>query len=192
MVGEKVFFRKRFFGGFNRDDVIKYIAKIAEERNEAVVAKEKAEKDAQILAAELKKLREESIAPVSEVFDVCNEECVGVDEQPTEEVISADLGDVSDFNSVSYENEPDDINDLPEQNEISNVMEIEGTSNIANLDDDIAAIKEIGLIKNDVVSFNPPLEVEPVEEVPSILSEESATEEVKSPARIKIKRRKTQ
>ena len=50
MKGEKEFFRKRFFGGFNRDDVIKYIAKIAQERNEAITAKEKAEKEAKTLA----------------------------------------------------------------------------------------------------------------------------------------------
>ena len=45
MEGEKEFFRKRFFGGFNREDVIKYIAKIANERNEALAAQEKAEKE---------------------------------------------------------------------------------------------------------------------------------------------------
>ena len=53
MKGEKEFFRKRFFGGFNRDDVMKYIARIAEERNEAVSAKEKAERGIRAITEEL-------------------------------------------------------------------------------------------------------------------------------------------
>jgi len=57
MEGEKEFFRKRFFGGFNREDVIKYITGLANERNEAIEAKEKAEKKARALAEEVKKLR---------------------------------------------------------------------------------------------------------------------------------------
>lgn len=51
MQGEKFFFRKKFFGGFNRDDVIAYIAQIAGERNKAIDDKEIAE-------AEIVKLRE--------------------------------------------------------------------------------------------------------------------------------------
>ena len=53
MSGEKEFFRKRFFGGFNRDDVIKYITRIADERNEAVAARQKALKEIQTLKDEL-------------------------------------------------------------------------------------------------------------------------------------------
>jgi len=67
--GEKEFFRKRFFGGFNRDDVINYIARLAEERNEALAAKEKAEKKARALAIDLKKLREELGKPQPEPAD---------------------------------------------------------------------------------------------------------------------------
>jgi len=57
--GEKEFFRKRFFGGFNREDVVKYLAKIANERNEALAAQEKADENARLLTEENKKLREE-------------------------------------------------------------------------------------------------------------------------------------
>ena len=60
MIGEKEFFRKRVFGGFNRDDVIKYISELAQERNAAIEAKEKAEKKARVLAEEVKRLREET------------------------------------------------------------------------------------------------------------------------------------
>jgi len=41
MKGEIVFFRKRFFGGFNRRDVTMYIAELARERNEIRAALEK-------------------------------------------------------------------------------------------------------------------------------------------------------
>jgi len=40
MTGEVLYFRKRFIGGFNRDDVVAYISKISTERNEAIAAKE--------------------------------------------------------------------------------------------------------------------------------------------------------
>jgi len=40
MTGEVLYFRKRFIGGFNRDDVVAYISKISTERNEALAAKE--------------------------------------------------------------------------------------------------------------------------------------------------------
>ena len=57
MTGEIMFFRKRFFGGFNRKDVVKYIAMLAEERNELAAAKDKAENDAKALAREVAALR---------------------------------------------------------------------------------------------------------------------------------------
>jgi len=50
MKGEIEFFRKRFFGGFNRKDVINYIGKLAQERNENRAALERAEKSAQTMA----------------------------------------------------------------------------------------------------------------------------------------------
>jgi len=65
MEGEKVYFRKKVFGGFNREDVISYIAKIAEERNDAHAGKYKAEKKAQMLAEEVIKLREEMNALIA-------------------------------------------------------------------------------------------------------------------------------
>ena len=101
MEGEKEFFRKRFFGGFNREDVIKYIAKIAGERNEALAAKEKAEKelseirtaqekadhDARALAEEVKKLRDEKKAQTSNAAQaVKTEEAqTAAEEKPAEE-----------------------------------------------------------------------------------------------------------
>ena len=45
MSGEKELFRKRFIGGFNRKDVINYIATIKNERKESIEAKERAEKE---------------------------------------------------------------------------------------------------------------------------------------------------
>jgi len=40
VAGEIIHFRKRFIGGFNRDDVVAYITKISNERNEALEEKE--------------------------------------------------------------------------------------------------------------------------------------------------------
>ena len=57
MTGEVKFFRKRFFGGFNRDDVVKYVSKLAQERNECRTAKDKAETDARAMADEVEPLR---------------------------------------------------------------------------------------------------------------------------------------
>jgi len=79
MKGEKEFFRKRFFGGFNRTDVIKYIAKIAEERNEAIAAKEKAEKELRALTEEIRTLRGEEINPGSDIA-VLDEEIAAIKE----------------------------------------------------------------------------------------------------------------
>ena len=57
MTGEVYFFRKRFFGGFNKKDVVGYIAKLAQERNELAAAKDKADNDAKSLAREIAALR---------------------------------------------------------------------------------------------------------------------------------------
>ncbi|MCL2426517.1 MAG: hypothetical protein FWD05_09295 [Oscillospiraceae bacterium] len=64
MKGEKEFFRKRLFGGFNREDVTKYIAKVANERNDAYEAKEKAEKKMHALEEELNKLKRNAYVPI--------------------------------------------------------------------------------------------------------------------------------
>jgi len=53
MAGEINYFRKRFFGGFNRQDVVDYIEKLAGERNEKAEAGEKAIQDAKALAIEV-------------------------------------------------------------------------------------------------------------------------------------------
>ena len=66
MTGEIEFFRKRFVGGFNRQDVINYISKLAKERNDYRVAKEKAEQEAQELADENARLRTEIEAAMRE------------------------------------------------------------------------------------------------------------------------------
>ena len=60
MKGEICFFRKRFFGGFNREDVISYIATISQERNELMAAKEKAEEELRELIREVATLRFET------------------------------------------------------------------------------------------------------------------------------------
>jgi len=59
MAGEINYFRKRFLGGFNRQDVVDYIAKLAKERNESTAAKEKAENEAKKLNAEIVSIRAE-------------------------------------------------------------------------------------------------------------------------------------
>jgi len=64
MTGEIVTFRKKFIGGFNRDDVAAYIAKITKERNDNIYAREKIERDIAALknemSAEKGKLDEET------------------------------------------------------------------------------------------------------------------------------------
>ena len=138
MKGEKEFFRKRFFGGFNRNDVIKYIAKIAEERNVAIAAKDKAEKEVRELTAEVEKLRKETKAPEEVKMQV-------------------------------------NIIDFSEHMETTAVREVESTKEIAEIDDDIAAIKEIGQIKDESQAENTttieeqeaPPEPTPDEPVPS-------------------------
>lgn len=57
MPGEISYFRKRFFGGFNRRDVIDYIEKLAQERNRLLAAKDRAESEASELNEENKVLR---------------------------------------------------------------------------------------------------------------------------------------
>lgn len=57
MTGELEFFRKRFVGGFNREDVVKYITKLSKERNEWQAAKEEADQNAKALSDEIARLR---------------------------------------------------------------------------------------------------------------------------------------
>ena len=60
MTGESSFFRKSFFGGFNRSDVVEYIAGLARERNELEAAKNSAEEQVRALAFEMETLRRDS------------------------------------------------------------------------------------------------------------------------------------
>lgn len=57
MNGEKEFFRKSFMGGFHRRDVVAYIVKLSEERNEIAAVAEKAMQDVRTLTAETAALR---------------------------------------------------------------------------------------------------------------------------------------
>ena len=60
MTGERLLFRKRFFGGFNRKDVVEYIGRLAQERNDFEAAKDKAEREARNLSDEIAELRRET------------------------------------------------------------------------------------------------------------------------------------
>lgn len=57
MTGEIKFFRKRFIGGFNRQDVVEFIADLARERDENLALKEKAQQNLQDLLAEMEALK---------------------------------------------------------------------------------------------------------------------------------------
>jgi len=59
MTGDISFFRKRFLGGFNREDVVDYIEKLTQERNRLREAKDTSEQDILLLAEELNSLRQE-------------------------------------------------------------------------------------------------------------------------------------
>ena len=59
MTGDVNFFRNRFIGGFNKEDVTGYIKRLANERNEMEAAKKKAESIGKALAAEVASLRRE-------------------------------------------------------------------------------------------------------------------------------------
>jgi len=59
MTGEIKYFRKRFIGGFNRQDVIDYIAVLAKENDNNRALKEKAEQDMSELVTEIASLKRE-------------------------------------------------------------------------------------------------------------------------------------
>ena len=59
MTGEIKFFRKRFIGGFNRQDVIDYITELAQERDKNLALKEKAQQDVRALASVVASLKNE-------------------------------------------------------------------------------------------------------------------------------------
>lgn len=57
MSGELNYFRKRFFGGFNRQDVVDYITKLSQERNELRAMRDTAVRQVKELADEAASLR---------------------------------------------------------------------------------------------------------------------------------------
>ena len=59
MTGEIKFFRKRFIGGFNRQDVVDYITELAWQRDENLALKEKAEEETKALAKMVETLKNE-------------------------------------------------------------------------------------------------------------------------------------
>jgi len=59
MIDEISYFRKRFLGGFNREDVIGHITKLSQERNILREAKEAADEETRAIAAEIEPLRRE-------------------------------------------------------------------------------------------------------------------------------------
>jgi len=59
MTGEIKFFRKRFIGGFNRQDVIDYITELAQERDKNLALREKAQQDVRALASIVASLKNE-------------------------------------------------------------------------------------------------------------------------------------
>jgi hypothetical protein len=60
MTGDANFFRKRFLGGFNQQDVVEYVTKLAQERNMYREAKLRAEEEAEKLSGELERVRREA------------------------------------------------------------------------------------------------------------------------------------
>lgn len=59
MDGEVNFFRKKFIGGFNRQDVVEYVTKLAKERNEMSAERDKALQSLRALEAESAAVRTE-------------------------------------------------------------------------------------------------------------------------------------
>jgi len=59
MDGEVNFFRKKFIGGFNRQDVVEYVTKLAKERNEMSAERDKALQSLRALEAETAAVRTE-------------------------------------------------------------------------------------------------------------------------------------
>jgi hypothetical protein len=173
MKGEKVFFRKKLFGGFNRDDVVQYIAKIAEERNEAIKAKEKAEKEIFTLAREIKILRGEEIEPtpitepettpelISEQTPVAEPESMpefepspaGIDEADygvTEETVEFEKTEI--IQPVDFGFVEESMTVLPPESgtsEETKTGDSVKSKELADIDNDIAKIKEIGYIDDE-------------------------------------------
>ena len=133
MKGEKEFFRKRFFGGFNREDVIKYIAKIADERNEALAAKEKAEQDSRALADEVKKLRGEA----------------------GEIITDADVKKIVEDNIAAKET---DVAEVAEDVEIAEVVE---TPEVADVAEVVEVAEADAAAEADITEENADVEVKP-------------------------------
>jgi len=59
MTGEIDFFRKRFIGGFDRNDVVDYIAKLSNERNAIAEERDNALQEIKELSTQVESLRQE-------------------------------------------------------------------------------------------------------------------------------------
>ena len=84
MTGESSYFRKRFFGGFNREDVVEYISKVAKERNELATELEKANKDMQALRDEIQATADENATLKRESVRVAQEAQIAADRYKAE------------------------------------------------------------------------------------------------------------
>jgi hypothetical protein len=173
MKGEKVFFRKKIFGGFNREDVVQYIAKIAQERNEAITAKEKAEKEVSRLTREIRLLRgeepeatpesapEPSLEPIPEsapepsLEPILEPTSEPADNEPTEyedtvDAIEAEKTEIIQPVDFGFVEETEAA--LSPDSGIAEETIIEASlksKELADIDDDIAKIKEIGYIEEE-------------------------------------------
>jgi len=140
MMGEKEFFRKRFFGGFNREDVIKYIAKIADERNTAIAEKEKAENELISLKEELNKLRENTFISKNEADELdVSEDDVEFDEaeswyslESSDDVSSASKEEPEEFEEPE---EPEEFEEPEEPEELEELEELEEPDELEELEE---------------------------------------------------------
>jgi hypothetical protein len=165
MKGEKVFFRKKLFGGFNREDVVVYIAKIAEERNEAITAKEKAEKEVIKLTRELQIMRGEMPEPAMTPKPEASEpEAPKAPEAPppalttieqTDDEISEETIETEEIilnQPISFAFEEEAVSVQPIDVGIEEKTEAEDPvkpKELEEIDNDIAKIKEISFIEDN-------------------------------------------
>jgi len=94
MSGEKKYFRKRFFGGFNREDVVKYISELAKERNESDAAREKAESNYNAMAEAFEPLRQRAIEA---------EEAMQTAQQDMQEALDAKEEAIAKVSTLTFE-----------------------------------------------------------------------------------------
>lgn len=106
MRGEIVRFRRKFFGGFNRDDVAAYIAKLAEERNEGLAAAESAQSEIQRLKSEVSRLKKK-LGVYEKLIEKMKRRAVGVPRSQPDTAMVAAKPDTLDGTAALKENQPD-------------------------------------------------------------------------------------